>query len=127
MNKTLHTIYVGSFFLVVISVMILLAIHGYDYYSTPVVDRPFLVENGEYAYTESGEPIRNPKHSTLKPSGSLGHGFGIAGTLMMIFGVAVYMVRKRSRRFFTWGYLKHWLEFHIFLCSVGPILVLYHT
>jgi len=25
------------------------------------------------------------------------------------------------------GYLKHWLEFHIFLCTVGPILVLYHT
>ena len=23
--------------------------------------------------------------------------------------------------------LKHWLEFHIFLCTVGPILVLYHT
>ena len=22
---------------------------------------------------------------------------------------------------------KHWLEFHIFLCTVGPLLVLYHT
>ena len=26
-----------------------------------------------------------------------------------------------------WGKLKHWLEFHIFLCLLGPTLVLYHT
>jgi hypothetical protein len=26
-----------------------------------------------------------------------------------------------------WGVLKHWLEFHIFLCTLGPILVLFHT
>jgi hypothetical protein len=51
----------------------------------------------------------------LKPSGSLGHGYGIAGSLMMIFGVSIYMIRKRVRRFFNIGYLKHWLEFHIFL------------
>ena len=25
------------------------------------------------------------------------------------------------------GKLKHWLEFHIFLCSLGPVLVLFHT
>jgi len=45
----------------------------------------------------------------------------------MIFGVAIYMVRKRMRRFFSFGYLKNWLEFHIFLCSLGPVFVLYHT
>jgi hypothetical protein len=46
---------------------------------------------------------------------------------MMIVGVGIYMIRKRYKRFFNIGYLKHWLEFHIFLCSVGPVLVLYHT
>lgn len=45
----------------------------------------------------------------------------------MILGVVIYMIRKRSRKLFTFGYLKHWLELHIFLCTVGPILVLYHT
>jgi hypothetical protein len=25
------------------------------------------------------------------------------------------------------GVLKHWLEFHIFLCTLGPLLVLFHT
>ena len=110
MNKTLHLIYIGSFFVVGIAVLILLGINGYQYYSTPIEERFF-----------------DPSHAALKPSGGWGHGFGIIGTLMMIFGVAIYMVRKRSRKLFTFGYLKHWLEFHIFLCTVGPILVLYHT
>lgn len=110
MNKKLHIIYVGSFFLVGTIVLILLGINGYQYYSLPIEERFF-----------------NPSHATLKPSGNWGHGFGIIGTIMMIFGVAIYMFRKRSRKLFTFGYLKHWLEFHIFLCTVGPILVLYHT
>lgn len=117
----------GSFFVVGIAVTILLGINGYDYYSTPKEDRLFLIENGEQVYTDSGEPVKNPQHSALKPSGAWGHGFGIIGTLMMIVGVSIYMIRKRYRRFFNFGYLKHWLEFHMFLCSVGPVLVLYHT
>ena len=110
MNKTLHKLYIGFFFFVGISVTILLAINGYQYYTTPIEERFF-----------------NPDHNLLKPSGVLGHGFGIIGTLMMIVGVSTYMIRKRYRRLFNIGYLKHWLEFHIFLCTVGPILVLYHT
>jgi len=110
MNKTVHLIYVGTFFVVGILVLILLAFNGYQYYSLPVEERFF-----------------NASHSVLKPSGVWGHGFGIIGTLMMIVGVAIYMIRKRSRKLFTFGYLKHWLELHIFLCTVGPILVLYHT
>ena len=110
MNKTLHKLYVGLFLVIGISVTILLAINGYQYYTTPLEERFF-----------------SPDHSFLKPSGNWGHGFGIIGTLMMIVGVSVYMIRKRYRRFFNIGYLKHWLEFHIFLCTVGPVLVLYHT
>jgi hypothetical protein len=110
MNKTLHKIYVGLFLFVGISVTILLGINGYQYYTTPLEERFF-----------------SPDHLALKPSGAWGHGFGIIGTLMMIIGVGVYMIRKRYRKFFNIGYLKHWLELHIFLCSVGPVLVLYHT
>ena len=110
MNKKLHLIYIGSFFVVGIAVLILLGINGYQYYSTPIEERFF-----------------DPSHAVLKPSGGWGHGFGIIGTLMMIFGVAIYMIRKRTPKILGFGYLKHWLEFHIFLCTVGPILVLYHT
>ena len=110
MNKRLHIIYVGSFFVVGIVVLVMLAVNGYQYYSTPMEERFF-----------------DPSHLNLKPSGNWGHGFGIIGTLMMIVGVSIYMIRKRSKKLFTLGYLKHWLELHIFLCTVGPILVLYHT
>jgi len=110
MNKTFHKIYVGLFLVVGISVTILLAINGYQYYTTPLEERFFSTD-----------------HILLKPSGAWGHGFGIIGTVMMVVGVGVYMIRKRYRKFFNVGYLKHWLEFHIFLCSVGPVLVLYHT
>ena len=37
------------------------------------------------------------------------------------------MLRKRVKKFSRIGILKHWLEMHIFLCSVGPIFVLFHT
>jgi hypothetical protein len=73
------------------------------------------------------ERFFHPDHTTLKPSGVFGHGFGIAGSLFMIVGVSIYMARKRFRSLGRLGILKHWLEFHIFLCSLGPILVLFHT
>lgn len=110
MNKTAHTIYISLFFIVGISVTIILAFNGYKYYSTQLSERFF-----------------SPDHITLKPSGAWGHGLGIIGTLMMIAGVALYIVRKRTKKILNFGYLKHWLELHIFLCTVGPVLVLYHT
>ncbi len=110
MNPRTHKIYVTSFFVIGILVTALLAVNGYQYYTTPLEERFFQSQN-----------------AMLKPSGVWGHGFGIIGSLMMIIGVAVYMIRKRARKLFNWGFLRHWLELHIFLCTVGPILVLYHT
>ena len=66
-------------------------------------------------------------NNLLKPSGILGHGFGIVGSLLIVIGVGCYMARKRYRFLSRLGVLKHWLEFHIFLCTLGPILVLFHT
>lgn len=44
-----------------------------------------------------------------------------------MLGVFGYMARKRFRFMHRWGLLKHWLEFHIFLCTLGPLMVLFHT
>lgn len=110
MNKTLHELYISAFFVVGISATFILVYNGYRYYSTPVEERFWAEE-----------------HNSLKPSGVVGHGLGIAGTLMMIIGVGTYMIRKRYRKLFGFGYLKHWLEFHIFLCTLGPVFILFHT
>lgn len=110
MTRTQHKIYLGIFILIGMLAFFSLSVYGFNYYTTPLEERFF-----------------DPSHASLKPSGSIGHGLGIAGSLMMLIGVGVYIVRKRVRRFGRIGLLKHWLEFHIFLCSVGPMLVLFHT
>jgi len=110
MNKITHKIFLGSLTGFVLVVLVLLSFHGYEYYRINLEERFF-----------------HPDHLMLKPSGILGHGMGIIGSLCMIFGVLFYMLRKRFRAFHRIGILKHWLEFHIFLCTLGPILVLFHT
>jgi len=110
MNKTFHRIYIGSLILIFLSVLCASLYYGMDYYLTPHVERFY-----------------HPMHKLLKPSGLIGHGYGIAGSLLVIIGVVVYIIRKRVKRFMRLGLLKHWLEFHIFLCSLGPLLILFHT
>jgi hypothetical protein len=110
MTNKVHSIYLTILFLTGVIVTLGIAVYGFGYYSTSVELRFF-----------------EPLHKELKPSGTVGHGLGIIGSLMMMIGVSFYMIRKRVHRFTRLGYLKHWLEFHIFLCSVGPVLVLYHT
>ncbi len=110
MGRLTHRIFLYSLILITVSVFVFLTVYGADYYTTHLADRHFHDEN-----------------ELLKPSGFIGHGLGILGSLMMVVGVAVYMLRKRVRRFSRIGILKHWLEFHIFLCTLGPILVLFHT
>ena len=107
---SIHRIYIGILILVVVLVTLFLAYQGYSYYSLGVENRFF-----------------HPDHQTLKPSGFMGHTLGILGSFLMLVGVATYMLRKRVSKFSRIGVLKYWLEFHIFLCTLGPILVLYHT
>jgi hypothetical protein len=97
---------------VVVTVVITawVALVAYDYYMTPLESRFF-----------------HDLHQDFKPSGALGHGLGIIGSLLMIIGVGSYMMRKRIKGLRRIGLLKHWLEFHIFMCTLGPILVLFHT
>jgi hypothetical protein len=76
-------------------------------------------------------PIKERAHSELhadfSPAGRVGHGLGVVGTAMIAIGVVIYMARKRIHGLARFGRLKSWLEFHIFLCTLGPFLVLLHT
>lgn len=110
MSLLSHRIYLFTLVGITVFVAVYLAFFGANYYQTALEQRFFHEQN-----------------ELLKPSGLIGHGFGIIGSLLIVVGVFGYMARKRFRRFSRWGYLKYWLEFHIFLCSLGPVLVLYHT
>jgi len=105
-----HRVYIYILTIIVVLVFVVLCLVGFSYYNSPLEER-FFQEN----------------HNFLKPGGNWGHGIGIFGSLSIIFGIILYMVRKRARSLSRLGTLKYWLEFHIFLCTLGPVLVLFHT
>jgi len=108
--STIHQIVIIVLVLLVSITVATLLYLGYDYYSIPFEERHF-----------------HSLNQTFKASGIVGHGLGIIGSTFIIVGVFSYMLRKRLRLFSRVGILKHWLEFHIFLCTLGPILILFHT
>ena len=110
MSRTTHRIYLFVMILLVGITLAYLIAEGYAYYNTRIEERFF-----------------HQDHNDLKPSGIIGHGLGIIGTLLIITGVFGYMARKRYRILRNIGVLKHWLELHIFLCTIGPVMVLFHT
>lgn len=83
---------------------------GLPYYLTPLDQRPF-----------------SPMHDLYAPTGLIGHGYGIIGSLLVVVGVILYAARKRVPFLARVGKLRDWLHFHIFLCLVGPYLVFLHT
>ena len=110
MNKTAHTLYISAMTAIVVVVTLYLIYTGITYYQQPLEERFY-----------------HPQHDWFKPSGAYGHGLGIIGTLMILFGVGIYIARKRYNFMARKIRLKYLLEFHIFLCTLGPILVLFHT
>ncbi len=110
MSSASHRFYISVLVTIGILVTMFLVYQGATYYSTSFEERFY-----------------HPDHKLLKPSGVFGHGYGIVGTLMILVGVFSYIARKRYQSLARLGRLKYWLEFHIFLCSVGPVLILFHT
>lgn len=95
---------------IIVIITIYLIYTGYSYYNTALEERFY-----------------HPYHNWFKPSGIYGQGLGIVGTLMILFGVTIYIARKRYNFLSKYIRLKYLLEFHIFLCTLGPILILFHT
>ncbi|MCB0695203.1 MAG: hypothetical protein KDC19_13250 [Saprospiraceae bacterium] len=110
MSPFVHRLYISSLVAIVVIVSFYLAFSGFQYYSTSLEERFY-----------------HPHHDWFKPSGAFGHGLGIFGTLLILIGVFGYIARKRYLFLARFGRLKYWLEFHIFLCTLGPIMILFHT
>lgn len=110
MFRQSHKIYVITLMAIIIIVFVALAFFGADYYLTDTEQRFFHEQNDLY-----------------KPSGLIGHGLGIIGFFFMIVGVLIYVARKRFGFMSHSGDLRHWLEFHVFLNSLGAVLVLFHS
>ncbi|MGA1824370.1 MAG: hypothetical protein ACMUIP_06865 [bacterium] len=98
-------------------IVMLIGITSYLY----ILYKPYLAMS---QHTRHLEPLL---HERLKPSGSIGHGLGILGGLVMIFCTLLYTLRKKFEFFECMGTLSLWLEIHIFLGLLGPILIVFHT
>ncbi len=110
MKELIHKTSIILFVVIVLGAVVYLSYTGYSYYKTLLEERFY-----------------HPQHDWFKPSGAFGHGLGIVGTLMILFGVCIYIARKRYNFMTKQLRLKYLLEFHIFLCTLGPILILFHT
>jgi hypothetical protein len=110
MNNTIHRLFVLFLFSLALLSVIVISYRNADYYILPDEERPY-----------------HERYDALKPSGVESHGYGIVGTAMVMIGVMTYSSRKRVRAFNQIGKIKYFLEFHIFLCLLGPMLVLFHT
>jgi hypothetical protein len=82
---------------------------GLDYYILPYEQR-----------------LRSPLHAAFRPSGTWGHGIGIAASLFMLLNF-VYPIRKRLRIFKGRGPIAPWLTFHVFVGLLSPIVILFHS
>jgi hypothetical protein len=110
MTRLIHRLSLSIYFIIVLVAVGVLTYFGLSYYKLPIEERYF-----------SG------LHELLKPSGYIGHGLGIFGTLLIVVGLFGYMARKRMKVFSRIGVLKYWLELHIFMTTLGSVFVLYHT
>ncbi len=97
-------------FVVWILIALATSMAGLEYYLTPFQEGPFL-----------------EGHALFASSGIVGHAYGILGSGFMVFGVLLYTVRKRVSVLGNLGKLKHWLQVHIFFCTMGPFLILLHS
>ena len=86
-----------------------LAVYGFDYYLLPAARR-----------------VQSAKHIPLKPSGWIGHGLGIVGGVMLLL-MYLYPLRKRWKWLAKKGKTKHWLDYHILMGLVGPVLITFHS
>ena len=74
MTKTVHRIYIGTFVLIIIATTASLIFLGASYYATPLEERFY-----------------HDSHKLWKPSGPLGHGLGIIGTLFILIGALLML------------------------------------
>lgn len=110
MSKKTHNLFIVSMVIILLCSITVLTWRGLSYYQTAKEERFYHADN-----------------NLLKPSGVFGHGYGIAGSLLIVTGVSSYMARKRFKALSRISNLKTWLEVHIFLCTLGPVLILFHT
>jgi thioredoxin reductase/Pyruvate/2-oxoacid:ferredoxin oxidoreductase delta subunit len=70
--------------------------------------------------------LASPLHETLRSAGHWGHGVGIVATAFMMLNF-IYPLRKRSRLLSGKGSIRSWLDFHMFVGFMSPLVIAFHA
>jgi hypothetical protein len=104
-----HQIRLKTFYGLTSALLIGLTLYGFDYYYLDSVQRPY-----------------SPKHLLLRPSGTIGLGLGILGTVIFL-GIFLYPIRKSSAWLRSRGNTRHWLDFHVLMGVAAPFVIAFHA
>ena len=86
-----------------------------------------LLVNGLSYYMLSAEArVVSPKHAALRPSGTIGNALGVVGAVLLLL-MYLYPLRKKWKWLSKKGKTKHWLDYHILMGLVGPVLITFHS
>ncbi len=89
--------------------VLFLFVQGSDFYRTPLAER-----------------AHHPGYWQWKAGGTIGHPLGIVGSALMVLMLG-YSLRKRVPLLRRLGPLSRWLDVHIYLGVMGPLLVVLHS
>jgi hypothetical protein len=85
-----------------------------------------LVYGLRYYLLSAAARVDSPLNRELRPSGTLGLALGIAGTAMLLL-IAIYPLRKRWKWLSRKGKTKNWLDYHILMGLLAPVLITFHS
>ena len=86
-----------------------------------------LCVNGLSYYILSADArFLSPQHAALKPSGTIGNALGIVGGVLLGL-MYLYPLRKKWKWLSKKGKTKNWLDYHILMGLVGPVLITFHS
>lgn len=96
-------------YLIAIALVVAIFGYGFNYYTLNSTERPF-----------------SPKHSLLKPSGTIGVKLGMLG-LGMFLAIFLYPLRKHWAWLGRQGSSRHWLDNHVLLGLAAPFVIALHA
>jgi thioredoxin reductase/Pyruvate/2-oxoacid:ferredoxin oxidoreductase delta subunit len=97
------------------------------YFATGALILGWLALKGwDYYLLSRAARLASPLHENLRSAGRWGHGVGIVATAFMLSNF-LYPVRKRSRLLSGKGSIRGWLDFHMFVGFMSPLVIAFHA
>ncbi len=104
-RRTVHRLYLLTGLLIVAW----LTLKGWDYY-----------------LLSRGQRLHSPLHASLRAAGTWGHLVGIVATGFMMLNF-LYPLRKRAKSMSGVGGIRDWLDFHMFVGFMSPLVIVFHA